>query len=102
MTLDQTFEVELGSDRSVGSDPHDPDAYEWVIAELGTMSLLSEEDGTHSEDPDEFVGGYSRYTLFTFSPTEVGSTQVVFHYVPSGNGVAEAAQTIAITVDVTG
>lgn len=98
MSLDQSFEIELGTDRMVTTDP---DAYEWVVADAGTMTLVSEEDGTRSEG-DEFPAGYSRYTLFTFAPTRAGATEIVFHYVAIDGGDSEPASTTTITVEVTG
>jgi hypothetical protein len=53
MSLDDTLEVELGSDRAVTNDP---DAHEWVVTDSGTITLVSEERGTRPEDESEFTG----------------------------------------------
>ena len=98
MTMDQEFEIELGTDRTLGGSP---DAYEWVVADSGSMTLVSEEDGTRSEPPDEFAAGYSRYTVFRLAPTEPGSTDVVFDYVLVDGGEADPLSTLTIQVDVT-
>ena len=79
MATDQKLEVELGSDRSVTKDP---DAYAWFVTETGTMTLVSEDRGTRPEDVDEFVGGYSRYVIYTFEPTVAGTVQMRFEFVP--------------------
>lgn len=94
LSLDQTLEVELGSDRAVTNDP---DAYTWDVTETGTMTLVSEDRGTRPEDEDEFVGGYSRYVVFSFEPTEIGSTQLQFKLVPTDG---ERPQTSTLDIDV--
>lgn len=98
MTVDETLEVELGSDRAVTNDP---DAYEWIVADTGTMTLISMEQGTRSEDEDEFVGGYSRYVVYLFEPAAPGTTQLQFQFVASGT-TDSPAQTLDITVIVNG
>jgi len=96
MSVDETLEVELGSDRAVTNDP---DAYEWRVAEAGTMTLVSAEQGMHPEDEDEFVGGYSRYVVYLFEPTAAGTTQMQFQFVPTGS-TDQSVQTLDITVNV--
>ena len=99
MAFDQAFEIELGTDRMISNDP---DLYEWVIVETGVLRLVSEEDGTHPEGDDEFIGGISRYTIFTFEPASVGIGDVVFGYVPVGVENPEPVNTFVVTVSVTG
>lgn len=72
----------IRSDRAITNDP---DAFRWVVAETGTMALVSEDRGTRSEDDEEFVGGYSRFVIYTFEATEVGTTQLQFESVPVGD-----------------
>ena len=93
MSLDQTLEIELGSDRAVTNNP---DAYEWVVLDAGTMKLVSEEHGTRSEDEDEFIGGYSRYVVLLFEPSAPGTTQLRFAFQPT-----ETADSPANTLDIT-
>lgn len=97
MATDQKLEVELGSDRSVTKDP---DAYAWFVTETGTMTLMSEDRGTRSEDEDEFVGGYSRYVIYTFEPTAAGIVQMQFELVPRDEPEAQPVNTLDITVIV--
>jgi len=97
MATDQKLEVELGSDRSVTKDP---DAYAWFVTETGTMTLMSEDRGTRSEDEDEFVGGYSRYVIYTFEPTAAGTVQMQFELVPRDEPEAQPVNTLDITVIV--
>lgn len=97
MATDQKLEVELGSDRSVTKDP---DAYAWVVTETETMALVSEDRGTRSEDEDEFVGGYSRYVIYTFEPTAAGTVQMRFEFVPRDEPEGQAVNTLDITVIV--
>lgn len=78
--MDQVLEVELGGDLALGR-PQDPEAYTWVLTDAGTMKVVSEERVRHSEDPDEFVGGYSYAMVWTLEPTAAGSTQVQFRHV---------------------
>lgn len=61
--------------------PQDPEAYKWVLADTGTMELVSSERVRRSEDPEEFVGGYSYSSIWTLRPTEEGSTAAVFEHV---------------------
>jgi len=96
MGIGQTLEIDLGSSREASDNP---DAYEWVVADLGTMELVSEERGTRPEDEDEFAGGYSTYVIYLFEPTAVGSTQMQFQVVPTGT-TGPAADTLDITVNV--
>lgn len=97
MSVDQRLEVELGTDRAVTNDP---DAYTWLVAETGAMELASEERGTRSEGEDEFLGGYSRYVVYTFEPTGVGSTQMRFEFLPSDEPDGAPASVLDITVNV--
>jgi hypothetical protein len=99
MGLGEVLEIDLGTDRATGNDP---DAYEWVVTESGEMALIDQEEGTRSEDPDEFIGGYSRYVILTFEPTTPGTTEMEFAYVPAGNLDAEPANTLRVTVIVNG
>ena len=95
MSVDQTLEVELGSDRAVSNDP---DAYEWVVTDTGTMTLVSQEEGTRSEDENEFIGGYSRYVVYLFEPTAAGTTQLQVQFVPTTTG--PPTNTLDITIIV--
>ena len=97
MANDQKLEVELGSDRTV---TRDPDAYAWVVTETGTMTLVSEDRGTRSEDEDEFVGGYSRYVIYTFEPTAAGTMQMRFEFVPRDEPEGQPVNSFDITVIV--
>ena len=97
MATDQKLEVELGSDRSVTKDP---DAYAWFVTETGTMTLVSEDRGTRSEDVDEFVGGYSRYVIYTFEPTAAGTMQLRFEFVPRDEPEGQPVNSLDITVIV--
>ena len=96
MRIDQTLEIDLGSSREVSDDP---DAYEWVVADAGTMELVGEDHGTRSEDEDEFQGGYSTYVIYLFEPTAAGTTQMRFQAVPTGT-TGPATDTLDITVNV--
>ena len=97
MTTDQKLEVELGSDRSVTNDP---DAYAWVVTETGTMTLVSEDRGTRSEDEDEFIGGYSRFVIYTFEPAAAGTMQMRFEFAPRAEPEGESVNSLDITVIV--
>jgi len=98
MSIDRLLEVELGSDRAITNDP---DAFRWVVAETGTMALVSEDRGTRSEDDDEFIGGYSRFVTFTFEATEAGTTQLQFEFVPVGDPSGPPANVLDISVTIT-
>ena len=97
MAIAQKLEVELGSDRAVTNDP---DAFTWVVVDTGTMALVAEDRGTRSEDENEFIGGYSRYVIYTFEPTRTGETQMEFEFVPRDGSDVESASTLDITVVV--
>ena len=97
MGIGQTLEVDLGSSREVSDDP---DAYEWVVTNAGTMKMVSKDQGTRPEDEDEFQGGYSTYVVYRFEPTAVGSTQMLFEFVPTGSA-GQSIDTLDITVNVT-
>jgi hypothetical protein len=102
MDLDQVLEVELGADLSLGR-PQDPQAYTWVLADSGTMELVSSERIRRSEDPEEFVGGYSYSSIWTLRPTAVGSTAAVFEHVRADTEEAvPGSRPTTIRVDVTG
>ena len=96
MRIDQTLEIDLGSSREVSDDP---DAYEWVVADAGTMELVGEDRGTRPEDDDEFRGGYSTYVVYLFEPTVVGTTQMRFQVVPTGT-TGPAIDTLNVTVNI--
>lgn len=96
---DQVFEIELGSDRSISNDP---EAYDWLLLDPGVMQLVSAEPGTRPEDEDEFIGGYSRYTLFTLEPATTGIGDLVFGLFPTGDQTGDPLRTIAIKLNATG
>jgi len=96
MRIDQTLEIDLGSSREVSDDP---DAYEWVVADAGTMELVGEDHGTRPEDEDEFQGGYSTYVIYSFEPTAAGTTQMRFQAVPTGT-TGPATDTLNVTINV--
>jgi hypothetical protein len=93
MTVDQELEIELGSDRSVTNDP---DAFEWIVVDAGTMTLVSEDRGTRPEDENEFVGGYSRYVIYTFAPAAVGTASMQFDFVPLDDPGGQPVNTLSI------
>lgn len=97
MGIDQTLEVDLGSSRDVSDDP---EAYEWIVADAGTMRMVSEDRGTRPEDENEFVGGYSTYVVYQFEPTAVGSTQMQFRFVPTDDPSGVPGGTLDVTVNV--
>ena len=97
MTIDQVFEVELGSDRAITNDP---DAFVWIAVDTGSMDLLEEKVGTRPEDENEFIGGYSRAQTFTLRPTEVGTTTVRFDLVPADGDGAAPVQSLETEVVV--
>lgn len=92
------FEVELGSNRMVSKDP---DAYRWVLLEAGVLRLVSEEHGTRSEDPEEFTGGFSRYTVFTFEADTAGSADLVFSYAPTDSDDRRAVNVQRVPIVIT-
>lgn len=75
--------------------------YAWVVTETGTMTLVSEDRGTRSEGEDEFVGGYSRYVIYTFEPTAAGTMQMRFEFVPRDEPEGQPVNSLDITVIVT-
>ena len=97
MTTDETLEVELGSDRAVSNDP---EAFTWVLTDMGSMELLQEERGTRPEDEDEFIGGYSRAQTFTLWPTEAGTTSLRFDLLATGRENEAPAQRLDLKVVV--
>jgi hypothetical protein len=96
MGMDQVLEVPLGSDRTVAN----PEDYAWVIEDLGTMELVSEEQGTRQEDPAEFPGGVSSYVLWTLAPTQPGATEATFAYLRTDDPAAAPGLTIVIEIIV--
>ena len=95
MSIDEPLEVELGSDRAITNDP---DAFTWIVTETGTMTLVSEDRGTRPEDENEFIGGYSRFVIYTFEPTEAATTQLRFEFVPVADPDSQPANVLDITV----
>lgn len=96
MAMDQVLEVPLGSDRTIPN----PENYEWVIADLGTMDVVSEEKGTRQEDPAEFPTGMSSSVLWTLAPTQPGDTEAIFQYVRTDDPTAPPGLTIVIEIIV--
>lgn len=92
---EQTLEVELESDRAVSSDP---DAYDWVVVESGVLELVSEAHRTRPEPEDEFIGGYSRSTVFVFAPAQIGTADLVIDYVPVEGDDLIPASTFTVTI----
>ena len=95
VAMDQTFEIELGTDRMINNDP---DVHEWILVDSGVLRLVSEVHATRPEDENEFVGGVSRHTLFTFEPVSVGTGDVVFGYVPVDG--TELVNTFVVAISV--
>jgi hypothetical protein len=75
MTMDQTFEADVGWGIRPGQREIE---YQVVVADPGTMQLVSTELIERSEGPDEFVGGVSHGVIMRFEPTGVGTTTIVF------------------------
>jgi hypothetical protein len=71
MTLDQTFEADVGWGIRPGQQEIE---YEVVVVDPGTMRLISTETIERSEGEDEFVGAVSHGVIMRFEPTEVGTT----------------------------
>jgi hypothetical protein len=80
MSMDQVFEVTVGTDRGLSNDAslHDP-----TLLDPGTMTVVSEECGVHHEPEDEFVDGIAEYCAYQLEPTTPGETQVVVALVPA-------------------
>ena len=80
MSMDQVFELTVGTDRGLSTDAslHDP-----AILDPGTMTIVSEECGTHNEPEDEFVDGIAKYCTYQLEPTTPGETEVVTALVPT-------------------
>ena len=95
MSIDEPLEVELGSDRAITNDP---DAFTWIVTETGTMTLVSEDRGTRPEDENEFIGGYSRFVIYTFEPTQAATTQLRFEFVSVADPDDQPANVLEITV----
>ncbi|MEN8238841.1 MAG: protease inhibitor I42 family protein [Actinomycetota bacterium] len=99
MGMGETLEIDLGSSRDVSNDP---EAYTWIVADTGTMTLVSEDRGTRPEDETEFIGGYSTFVVFRFEPTEPGTTEMRFEFAPTDDTTEEAINSLDITVIVAG
>lgn len=96
MTMDDSFEAELGW----GIRPSEtPAEYTWVVTDPGNMTVVSEDAGTRSEDPDEFVGGISHYSIITLEPTEPGTTAVRFELIGADGGVRETLEIAVVVSD---
>lgn len=80
MSMDQFFELTVGTDRGLSTDAslHDP-----AILDPGTMIIVSEECGIQNEPEDEFVDGIAKYCTYRLEPTIPGETQVVTALVPA-------------------
>lgn len=104
MTMDQVFEAEIGWGIRPGQNPVE---YTVVVADPGTLRLISTETIDRSEDPAEFVGGVSHGVILRLEPTAVGTTTVVFE-VRDGEGnlrtdlVEGQLASLEVTVEVTG
>jgi predicted secreted protein len=99
MSVDQTFELELGSDRTVGNDP---EAYEWELVDAGTLNLVSQDKIRRSEDPTEFRGGYSYSWVFTLEPTTPGTTRVSLLQRAAGDPGGDPLNVAEFTVIISG
>jgi predicted secreted protein len=99
MSVDQTFELELGSDRSIGNDP---EAYEWELVDAGTLVLVSQDKIRRSEDPTEFTGGYSYSWVYELEPTTPGTTQVTLMRRAAGDPNGDPLDIAEFTVIVKG
>ena len=79
MSMDQLFEVTVGTDLGLSNDAslHDP-----ALLDAGTMNVVSEECGIH-DDWHEFVDGIAEYCTYQLKPTTPGETQVVMALVPA-------------------
>ena len=92
--MGQSFEAELGW----GIRPSEVSAeYTWVVADPGSLAVVAVHAGTRNEDPNEFMGGISHYTLITLKPTEPGTTAVRFALVGVDGGIRETLE-IAVVV----
>ena len=69
-----------------------PDEYTWVVADRGTMTVVSEDAGTRSEDPNEFVDGISHFAIITLEPTKPGTNTVCFELVGAHGGLHESIE----------
>jgi hypothetical protein len=95
MSMDQVFEVTVGTDRGLSNDAslHDP-----TLLDPGTMNVVSEECGVQHEPEDEFVDGIAEYCTYRLEPTTPGETQVVMGLVPAdGSPPVEYPYTVIIT-----
>lgn len=80
MSMDQVFEVTVGTDRGLTNDAslHDP-----AVLDPGTLTIVSEECGIQNEPEDEFVDGIAKYCTYQLEPTAPGETQVITALVPT-------------------
>lgn len=80
MSMDQVFELTVGTDRGLSTDAslHDP-----TILDPGTMTKSSEECGIDNEPEDEFIDGIAKYCIYQLEPTIPGETQVITALVPT-------------------
>jgi hypothetical protein len=78
MSMDQVFEVTVGTDLGLSNDAslHDP-----TLLDAGSMNVVSEECGVN--DWHEFVDGIAEYCTYQLEPTLTGETQVVMALVPA-------------------
>jgi hypothetical protein len=78
MSMDQVFEVTVGTDLGLSNDAslHDP-----TLLDAGSMKVLSEECGVN--DWHEFVDSIAEYCTYQLEPTLPGETQVVMALVPA-------------------
>ena len=96
--IDQSFEVGMGIHRVIGDGP---DAYEWIVLDTGLLRLISERDGTETNDGREFSGGFARCTISPFEPVSTVAAVLVFGYVPVGAVNPEPADTYVVPIIVT-
>jgi hypothetical protein len=80
MSMNQVFEVTVGTDRGLSNDAslHDP-----TLLDPGTMAIISEVCGIDHEPEDEFVDGIAKYCTYQLEPTIPGETRVIVALVPT-------------------
>jgi hypothetical protein len=103
MHLDQQFEAEVGWGVRPGQQPAE---YTWIVADPGTMRIVSSKVIERSEGPGEFVGDVSYSSMILLKPTEAGTTTVRFElHDADGNLRSDLVEgqlnELAITVVVT-
>lgn len=103
MAIDQQFEAELGWGIRPGQQPAE---YSWVVADPGTMRIVSSKVIERSEGAGEFVGDVSYSSMILLKPTEAGTTIVRFElHDADGNLRSDLVEgqltVIEITVEVT-